>query len=320
MGSIDVHTHFIPKTYLDALSARGIGEKEVGFPMEAWDMQARLDLMGRQDIDVEVLSLSSPGVRYWHGQDAAGLTRRLNDELARIVADHPGKFGGFATLPLPDVDAALAEIAYAFDQLGLDGAVLMTNYEGRYLGAPEFAPVLDELNRRGAVLFVHPTEGPANDLLTQGYPAPAFEYPADTTRMIVSLIDTDVVARCPDLKIIASHGGGTVPFLQTRLSMILPWKRNEDPAEGAKRVNHAIDSLYYDTAIVQFPAALAAIKLTHDASRLLTGYDLPFFPEKALPVERQNFAAFDGFSEAQRERIRSGTALDLFPRLAAALR
>lgn len=316
LGTIDVHTHFIPESYLGALSALGIGAKEIGYPMEKWDVGARLELMDRQDIDTEMLSLSSPGVRYWHGRDAATLTRRLNDELAAIVRDRPARFGGFATLPLPDVDAALEEIGYAFDTLGLDGVVLMTNYDGRYVGHPDFAPVLDELDRRKAVLFIHPTEGPSNGILTQGYPAPAFEYPAETTRTVVSLIDTDVVARCPDLKIIVSHGGGTLPFLQPRLAMILPWKRNEDPDAGAKRVNGAIDSLFYDTAIVSFPASLAAIKLTHDTSRILTGYDLPFFPEKGLPIERRNLAAFDGFDDGERDRIRRGNALELFPRLA----
>ena len=320
MGSIDVHTHFIPDTYLKALDERGITAKEIGFPMARWDAKARLDLMDRNDIQTEVLSLSSPGLRFWQGDAAARLCRVLNDELAGIVRDRPSRFGGFATLPLPDIDAALEEIAYAFDVLGMDGVVVMTNYDGLYLGNPAFTPVLDELNRRKAVVFVHPTEGPSNDIVVQGYPAPAFEYPAETTRMIVSLIDSDTVARCPDLKIIASHGGGTVPFIQPRLAVLLPWKRHEDPEAGAARVDGAIGALYYDTAIVSYPASLAALKVSHDTSKLLTGYDLPFFPGDKISLARENLAGFEGYSAADREMITAGNALKLLPRLAEAVR
>ena len=316
MAIIDVYTHFIPSTYLKALEKIGVTSGDIGFPMEPWDVNKRLELMEANDIRTEMLSLSSPGVRYWHGQEAADLSRRLNEELAEIVRSRPARFGALATLPLPHVDAALAEIAHVFDVLGADGVVAMTNYDGVYLGNPRFAPVLDELNRRGAVLFVHPTEAPANDVVTQGYPALAFEYPADTTRMIVSLIDSDTVTRCPDLKIVVSHGGGTVPFLQPRLAALLPWKRHENPAEGAARVNAAIESLYYDTAIVSYPASLAAISLTHHVSRVVTGFDLPFFPPAEVPASIQTLAAFDGYSDAEREMVRSGNALRLFPRLA----
>ena len=317
MAIIDVHTHFIPATYLNALEKIGVTSNDIGFALEPWDVGKRLDVMDANDIGTEMLSLSSPGVRYWRGQEAADLSRKLNEELAEIVQARPARFGALATLPLPDVDAALAEIAYALDTLGADGFVAMTNYDGVYLGNPRFAPVLDELNRRGAVLFVHPTEAPANDIVTQGYPAPAFEYPADTTRMIVSLIDSDTVARCPDLKIIVSHGGGTVPFLQPRLVALLPWKTHEDPAKAEKRINAAIASLYYDTAIVTYPASLAAISMTHDVSRVVTGFDLPYFPAAQISASTRTLAAFDGYSDADRELIRSGNALWLFPRLAA---
>ncbi len=316
MGSIDVHTHFIPDTYLKALADKGITTKEIGFPMARWDVQERLDIMDGNDIQTEMLSLSSPGMRYWSGAEAVKLTRVLNDELAGIVRDRPARFGALATLPLPDVDAALAEIAYALDELKMDGVAVMTNYDGVFLGDRAFAPVFDELNRRRAVVFVHPTEGPSNDILTQGYPAPAFEYPAESTRMVVSLIDTDTVARCPDLRVIVSHGGGTLPLIQPRLAVLLPWKRKEDPEEGARRVNHAIDSLYFDTAIVSYPGSLAALRAMHDTSKMLTGYDLPFFPPDKIALSRHNLDSFDGYSEAEREMILSGNALGLFPRLA----
>ena len=319
MSSIDVHTHFIPDTYLAALAEKGITEREIGFPMARWDVEERLAVMDGNDIQTEMLSLSSPGLRYWSGPEAARLARVLNDELAGIVRDRPSRFGALATLPLPDVDASLAEIAYALDDLGMDGVAVMTNYDGVFLGDHAFAPVFDELNRRRAVVFVHPTEGPSNDVLTQGYPAPAFEYPAESTRMVVSLIDTDMVARCPDVRIIVSHGGGTLPLIQPRLAVLLPWKRKEDPEEGAYRVNRVIDSLYFDTAIVSYPASLAALRAMHDTSRLLTGYDLPFFPTAKIAEARRNLEAFGGYTAAERAMIDSGNALNLFLRLARVL-
>ena len=319
MGSIDVHTHFIPDSYLRELADVGITTKEIGFPMARWVESERLELMDRNDIQTEVLSLSSPALRYFKDGKAASVARSLNEELAGIVQEHPTRFGGFAILPLPDVDASLREIEYSLDHLKLDGVAVMTNYDGVFLGDPRFAPVMDELNRRGAVMFVHPTEGPSNDILVQGYPAPAFEYPAESTRMVVSLIDSDTIARCPDLRIIVSHGGGTLPLIKPRLAVLLPWKRKEDPQAGAERVNAAIDSLYFDTAIVSYPASLAAIHAMHDVSKLLTGYDLPFFPATEIATSLENLTAFPGYSASDRDRILAGNALGMLPRLAAAL-
>ena len=319
MGSIDVHTHFIPDSYLAALADIGITTKEIGFPMARWDVQERIDLMDQNDIQTEMLSLSSPGLRYWTGPAAARLGSSLNAELAGIVRDRPARFGGFGILPLPDVDASLAEIAHVYDELKLDGIVVMTNYHGVYLGDLRFAPVMDELNRRKAVVFVHPTEGPSNDIVVQGYPAPAFEYPAETTRMVVSLIDSDTVTRCPDIKFIASHGGGTLPLIQPRLAVLMPWKKKEDPEEGARRVNRAIDSLYFDTAIVSYPASLAALQSIHSTSKMLTGYDLPFFPADKIKVSLDNLHQFNGYSDPDRAMILSANALEILPRVAEAI-
>ena len=116
-----------------------------------------------------------------------------------------------------------------------------------------------------------------------------------------------------------SHGGGTLPLIKPRLAVLLPWKRKEDPQAGAERVNAAIDSLYFDTAIVSYPASLAAIHAMHDVSKLLTGYDLPFFPATEIATSLENLTAFPGYSASDRDRILSGNALGMLPRLAAAL-
>ena len=196
--TIDVHTHLISKAYLEALDRAGITSEKIGFPMQVWDVKTRLSEMDEFGVQAQVLSVSSPGLRFWNGEEAAKLARTLNEELAGIVREHPTRFGAYATVPLPDVTAALKEIIYCLDELKMDGVCLMTNYDGHYPGDPAFAAVMDELNRRKAVVFIHPTESVCIDQLNLGYPAPMIEYPFESTRMVLSLLDTDTITRCPE--------------------------------------------------------------------------------------------------------------------------
>ncbi len=316
--TVDVHTHFIPQSYLDALAAFGVSPKEVGFPLAPWSTQERLDLQDRNGIQTEMISLSSPGLRFFPPDRAATLCRGFNDELAELVRAHPRRFGGFTTLPLPDVDAALTEIARSHDELGLDGIVLMSNYDGHYPGDPKFAPVLEELNRRRAVVFVHPTETVGNAHLTFGYPAPMVEYPAETTRTVVNMLDTETISRFPQIRWILSHGGGTLPLLIPRLQELFPWKRKLDVEATRRKVAEQVASLYFDMAIVCYEAPLLAIRASHPADRLMMGFDLPFYPADQIAVAKENVAAFDGFTDVEKRAIDYGTAHELFPRVARA--
>lgn len=314
-ATINVHTHFIPDTYRHALDKAGVSQKDIGFALPPWSVESRLADMDEYGVQADVLSLSSPSLRFWKGQEAVALGRRINEELAAIVRAHPVRFGGYTTVPLPDVEAALEEIAYGFDVLGLDGVVLMSNYEGTYLGAPEFASVMDELHRRKAVVFVHPTETPVNDKINLGFPAPMIEYPFDSTRTVVSLLDGGTLSRCPDIRFIISHGGGTLPFLGPRIGIGFSWKQDADQTLSVMKVKHEIASLYFDLAISTYPAALLAIQNSHDASKLLMGFDLPFLPADSIPKAKKSLADFDKFSEGEHARINAGNALKLFPRL-----
>ncbi len=296
LTTIDVHTHFIPETYLKAIKDAGIPQTEIGFPLAPWSAKERLAQMDEYGIQAGVLSLSSPGLRFWKGQQAVDLGRKLNDELAGIMEHDPTRFGGYGTLPLPNVEASLQEISYCLDTLKMDGIVLMSNYDGTYLGAPEFVPVMDELNRRRAVVFVHPTEAPGNDQVNFGYPAPMVEYPAETTRMVVNLLDTDTITRCPDIRFIVSHGGGNLSILTPRIQELFPWKKHLDPAATAKKLKEQIDSLYYDMAIVAYPAPLLAINESHPKSRLMMGFDGPFMPAREIGPAKKTIADFKGFS------------------------
>ena len=320
--TIDVHTHIISKTYIDAIKKAGITDKEIGFPMDPWDAKQRLAEMDEYGLQAQVLSVSSPGLRFWKGKEAADLARVLNEELVDLMKQHPTRFGAFATVPLPDVEASLAEIAWCLDVAHMDGVCVMTNYDGKYLGDPAFARVMDDLNRRKAVVFVHPTESVCIDQLNFGYPAPLIEYPFESTRTVVSLLDTNTITRCPDIKFIISHGGGTLPIVTNRMAEIARMKNHLDKAEGDKlgqRFKDQIATLYYDMAISCYPANLSAIKISHDAKLLMMGFDQPFIPAKAIGTAKDSISHFDGFSKAEHNLIDAGTAKELFPRLAAAI-
>ena len=323
LSTIDVHTHIISKTYIDAIKKAGISNKEIGFPMDPWDAKQRLAEMDQYGVQAQILSVSSPGLRFWKGKEAADLARLLNHELVDLMKEYPSRFGAFATVPLPDVDASLAEIAWCLDEVHMDGVCLMSNYDGKYLGDPAFARVMDDLNRRKAVVFVHPTESVCIDQLNFGYPAPLIEYPFESTRMVVSLLDTDTIARCPDIRFIVSHGGGTLPIVTNRMAEIAPMKNHLDKAAGkalGERFKKQIATLYYDMAISCFPPNLAAIQITHDPARLMMGFDQPFIPAEAIGAAKDTIAAFKSFDELQQIRIDEGTAHELFPRLAKAIK
>ncbi len=208
--------------------------------------------------------------------------------MADLSARHPGTLGGFALLPLPDVDAALAEITYALDVLRLDGVAVLTNYEGRYLGDRWFEPVLAELDRRHAVVHVHPNLPPAMADARLLLPAPVLEFTFDTTRMVAELILTETPARYPNLKLVLSHLGGTLPWAAWRLSML-----DEFPSAGGGRREPVHDQLrrfYYDVALSASPEALQLAAEVVGTDRLLYGSDIPFAP---APFVAKNTAQVD---------------------------
>jgi hypothetical protein len=164
-----------------------------------------------------VLSVSSPGTQFLPIEDNRRLCRQLNEELDAIVQAHPRRFANLAALPLPDVDAALKEVDFAFNR-GFDGIGLFSSYEGKYLGDPLFDPVLEKLNERGATIFIHPAQPAAFDKIGLGLPSPILEFPFDSTRMLTNLLRSGALGRFGNLKLVVPHGGGTVPFLATRIT------------------------------------------------------------------------------------------------------
>jgi 6-methylsalicylate decarboxylase len=309
---IDTHHHVLPDFYVEHAKQSGLPDAGgVAFP--SWSVQGALSLMDRCGIATAVTSISAPGVHFGNAVKARALARRCNEFSARMISDHPGRFGAFAVLPLPDVDGALDELAYAFDTLHLDGIVMLASYGDHYLGAPAFDAVFDELQRRKSVVFVHPTIPATSQALTLALPAALVEFVFDTTRAATNLIYSGTLERCPDVSIILSHAGGTIPYVAGRLTLgatvpVLAEKAPKGAIAYLKR-------FYYDTALSANAYALHSLRELVDPSHILFGSDTPFLPEQLLHASIQGLADYFGFEPATRKAVERDNGLALFPRL-----
>ena len=319
---IDVHQHPVPEHYKRALAPLGItGSGENPWP--SWSVDQQLELMDETGIAVALNSIASPGCWFGDAALAARIARDCNEGTARLVADRPHRFGGFALLPLPDVDAAIREAAYALDTLRLDGICLLSHAGDRHLGDPAEDPLFAELDRRRAVIFVHPLRNQAHGVPAYGYPAGMTELVLDTTRAITNLLWHGTFGKFPSIRWIMPHGGGTIPFLAYRLSAMdkKPPIRANLPGGS---VASALRGLYYDVAEVVAPAPLACLMAITDPSHLLFGSDFPFSRHRTPPQDVRDtiagFDAFDGWDAPTRRAIANENALRLFPRLASAVR
>ncbi|OBI10654.1 amidohydrolase family protein [Mycobacterium scrofulaceum] len=286
-GFVDVHAHFVTNWYADLASAAGHRLPD-GMPnWPNWSAEAHLQLMDRSGIDTAILSVSSPGVHF--GDDAAArlLARRLNEYAAGIVRDHPGRFGLFATLPLPDVGGGLAEITYAFDSLGADGIILETNFAGVYLGDARLEPIFAELDRRGAVVLIHPTSPVCWQQTALGRPRPMIEFIFDTARTIIDMLFAGTFERHTRLQVIVPHCGGALPVVADRVNGFMKLAGHVD--DGSSDAITLMRRLYYDTAGSAFPRQIPALLSLVDPDRLLYGSDYPWTP---APVAEFHTAAF----------------------------
>jgi 6-methylsalicylate decarboxylase len=298
---VDVHHHVVPPRYADD-----------SMPIKVPDIETQLQSMDTWQIRTAITSLT-PRVILRNVHRLREVARTCNEFQARMVLEHPSRFGSFALLPLPDVDGALEEITYALDILHLDGVGLFSSVNDRYLGDPLFDPVFDELNRRNAVVFIHPThcEAPAEKNL--GAPPFVVEYVFDTTRAIVNLISTGTLKRYPDARLIIAHGGGAVPFLTQRISMLEGHRKAPEVAD----VIPTLGALYYEIASTTTGYALRSLQKLADPTHILWGSDLPFVYGKRLQEEVDHWEAYDGFSADQRMAVEQLNALQLFPRFAS---
>ena len=311
---VDVHMHFLPEVYRTQLAAAGLKTLDGGMPVPAWSETLALETMDRLGVEVAILSVSSPSVRFLEGDAQENLCRQINKEGGDLMSRHPDRFGLFATLPLPDTDAALSEIAYAFDELGAVGIIIETNIHGMYLGDERLAPVFDELNRRKAVVFIHPTSPACFESLGLGRPAPMIEFPMDTTRTVVDLIYSGTIKRCPDMKVILPHGGGTLPTLAQRIAAFAGLPFVSPKPDNAKEVMSQLASFYYDVVMAAHPASFTALRTIAPIEQLLYGTDWPF---SSIDVANRNVAQLrqSDLTQPELDLIYNLNAQKLFPRL-----
>jgi predicted TIM-barrel fold metal-dependent hydrolase len=310
---IDAHQHVTPEVYRKALESIGIK----GSGERAWPPSAPSDLiaaMDRTGLAAAVISVASPGVYFGDIAFTRRVVQAVNDDLAGIVSAHPGRFAAVGLVSLPDVDSALRDVEDALDRLRLDGILLLTHTGDRYLGQQEEAPLYAELDRRKAVVVVHPkrpaTTGWAQFSFPDGYSELAFE----TYRAIANLHWNGMVARFPNIRWVMPHAGGVTPFLTFRFSGMDDIKsvRERSPDGVAATLRH----LYYDIAQATHPAPLAALMQVADTSRILFGTDYPFARNEGV-IEQSIAAveAFHGFDAATRRKVERDNAVALFPKL-----
>lgn len=315
-GRIDVHHHFLPDVYVDALTRADLKKLDGGIPIPAWSEAAALEMMERQNIATAMISLSSPSTHFLPLAQKPALVRQVNEAGVALMRKHPTRFGFFASLPLPDVETSLREIAYAFDTLGVDGIVLETNINGEYLGSRRFAPVFAELNRRRATLFLHPTSSACFEALSLGRPAPLLEFPLDTTRTIVDLLYTRTLQTNPDISVIVPHGGAALPALISRIAIFanVPFI-NPRPA-SEEEVFATLARLYYDVALSGHPVPFNALRAIAPITQILFGSDWPFTPEFGVARNAATLAT-NPLSESDAHAIAHENAKRIFPRLMA---
>jgi predicted TIM-barrel fold metal-dependent hydrolase len=306
---IDVHHHLSPPSYIAASIANNFGD---GL-MKNWTVEKSLVDMDKAGVAVAMLSVTTPALNFTSGEAARKLARECNDYAAKLMSDHPGRFGSFATIPLTDIDGSLKEIAYALDTLHTDGIGLMTSYGDKWLGDPMFLPVMEELNRRKAVVYTHPTAANCCVNLVRTEPPVMIEFGTDTTRTIADIIFSGNAQKFRDINWIFSHAGGTMPFLIERFvrhPLLEPGAKPTVPDGTLAELKR----FYYDTAQTSNKASMSALSAVIPVSQIMFGTD---FPYRTSIDHVKGLREAGVFTDAQLMEIERGNAMRLLPRLAS---
>jgi len=302
---VDVHHHFAPTFHRDALGSRRGGN------WPKWSAEMSVEDMDKSGIATAILSAIQPGAWLVNIEESRKLARQLNEFGATLVRDHPGRFGLFAIISPPDVEGSLKEIEYGLDTLRADGIALMTSYGPTYLGDAAFAPIYEELNRRKALIYVHPTTPQCCAGLVAGIPPSSIEYATDTTRTIAHIVFSGTAAKFPDIRWMFSHSGGTLPFLTGRFIRLAQERK---PAHLPNGPLPEFRKFYYELAQGNTPGQIAALLKMVPISQVLYGTDFPF--REGAEVNA-GIAAY-GFKPNEVRSIEREIALKLIPRLKVA--
>jgi predicted TIM-barrel fold metal-dependent hydrolase len=296
---IDVHHHLLPDFW----------KKAANIP-NAWSLEGSLAAMDQNGVSTSILSYTAPAVSMPDVAAARSLARQSNEYAAKLGQNYPGRFGLFATIPLPDTDGSLREIEYALDTLKADGVGLMTNYNDKWPGDPAFARVFEELNRRKAVVYFHPAGASccASGLIP-GVRPQLIEFPHDSTRAAVSLLVTGSLAKFRDIKFIFSHGGGTIPYLAGRVETMNA-KDKQAPKYAPQGIGSELRRLYFEIAAGANPVAMAALMKFVPLEQIMFGTDYPFVSIEATADGMYGL----GLSKSQLTAISRDNAGKLLPR------
>ena len=310
--TVDVHHHILPDFFFretnDAHNPVG------GIAPPPWNSELMLSFMDEAGIDVAITSISTPGVHVGDDVRARSLARRCNEHSAELIQANPTRLGAFAAIPLPDVDGALEELTYALDTLKLDGVVVFSNSNRVYLGDASFEPVFAELERRGAVVFVHPTASPDPSAHHLGLPDSLIDFTADTTRAVAQMHYSNRFARTPNVKYIFSHAGGTVPYLAGRFAIVdemgsVPGGEIRGTAAATLR------RLHYDTALAYGAPVLTMLKEVVGLDQVLFGTDYPYLRHDMAVRSVGNIRQSAVLSAPEQKAVLYRNAEKLFPRL-----
>ncbi len=309
---LDVHQHYVSPDYLALLTRKNAVSPVAGFNVwKDYSPAKNLDAMDKSGIATAMLSPTAPGVYFGDAEEARKIAREMNEyAAAKMVGAYKGRFGLFAVLPIPDIDGSLKEIEYAFDALKADGVGLLTSYGTKYLGDPAFAPIFDELNRRKAVVYTHPIEATCCMNPVMGINPQALEYPTDTARALISLVVSNTATRCPDVKFIFSHAGGTIVSIAARfLGAAVNAENLAKTPEVNSRMHH-VRRFFYDTAGSANPVQMQGLKTLVGSSQIVFGTDFPF---ANAPATASGLLT-SGFSADELRAIDRENALKFLPK------
>ncbi len=287
-------------------------EKKLAQPTLDWTPARAVEEMDEGGVATSITSITTPGLWFGEAGAARKLARACNDYAAKLVSDQPRRFGMFVNLPLPDIDGSLMEIAYGLDQLKADGVAMFTSYGDKWLGDPAFAPVFEELNRRKAVVYTHPTSNNCCRNLDPGLNDSVIEYGTDTTRAIARMVFSGASSRYPDLRMIFSHAGGTMPYLIGRLERIAA-----DPPNAAMvphkgfRFRGLPSASYYDLAQTSQPGRSSRCGTS---CRCRTSCSAPVNPFLTAAYHVEELLNAGVFSAQELQAIDRGNAARLMPR------
>lgn len=282
---IDFHAHAILPSYVDALKILKIdAQAEEGFPLPKWSVENHLQFMDEADIDFTVLSMATP-----HVSDCAAV-RAINEDFAALCRRFPEKFGFVATLPLPSVEGSIKEFHYATEKLGALGVKVASNSDGVYLGDERLNPIFAELNKRNALVIIHPS--PARELpragVVTGKVMALYEYPADTTRAVLNLLANGTLEKFPNLKFVVPHCGSFLPYMKQRAGAMFQMLASMNLMESVN-FSASLGKLFFDTAGDPMPEQLDMLLKITSRDKIVFGTDYPYVPAQIILRKKKIF-------------------------------